>query len=125
MDPRRRSARSVPPRVTAAVVVFLLAWSTLPAVAQGPRAPDPVGAMPGLAIVAGQSRTLELTVYFSDADGDALNYAATVSDVAIAAVSVSGSVLTIEGVAPGMAVVTVFASDPRWPLGHTPHPGHD
>ena len=39
-------------------------------------------------------------------------YAATVSDAATATVSVSGNILTIAGVAPGTAVVNVFASDP-------------
>ena len=96
----------------AAVVVLATIWSAAPAVAQDPRAPEAVGSIPAQTIAAGQSASLDLTSYFSDPDGDALAYAATVSDVAIAAVSVSGNVLTIAGVEPGMAVVTVFASDP-------------
>ena len=112
MDERGSSLRCVPPGVTAAVVVPLLAWSTVPAVAQDARPPDAVGSIPDQAIVAGQSRSLDLTPYFNDTDGDALNYAATVSDVAIATVSVSSGTLTIDGVAPGVVIVTVFASDP-------------
>ena len=112
MDGRRCSVRRpVPPRAAAAVMGSLFAWSTAPAVAQDPRAPDAVGAIPSQTIVGGQSGTVDLVVYFSDPDGDPLNYAATVSDAAIATVSVSGSILTIDGVAPGTAVVTVFASD--------------
>lgn len=112
MDELRRSPWFLPRRVAAGMVAPLFAWSTMPAFAQDPRAPDAVGSIPDQAIVAGQSESLDLTLYFSDADGDALNYAATVSDAAMATVSVSGSILTIEGRAPGAAVVTVFASDP-------------
>ena len=112
IDERRCSPGSVPHWVAAAVVVPLLAWPTVPAGAQDPRAPDAVGSNPDQAIVAGQSGLLDLTLYSSDADGDALAYAATVSSVAIATVSVSGSILTIEGVTLGTAVVTVLASDP-------------
>ena len=96
----------------AAVVVLATIWSAAPAIAQDPRAPEAVGSIPAQTIAAGQSASLDLTPYFSDPDGDALAYAATVSDVAIATVSVSGNILTIAGVEPGMAVVTVFASDP-------------
>jgi len=82
------------------------------ALAQDPRAPEAVGSIPDQTISAGESASVDLTSFFRDADGDALAYAATASDVAIAAVSVSGSILTIAGVAPGTVVVTVFASDP-------------
>ena len=71
--------------------------------------PHPI---PPQTMSAGQSASVGLTPFFSDADGDALAYAATVSDVGIAAVSVSGNILTIAGVSPGTAVLTVFASDP-------------
>ncbi|MXX56622.1 MAG: hypothetical protein F4X15_16095 [Gemmatimonadetes bacterium] len=94
------------------VLVLGLVGSVSSALAQDPRAPEAVGSIPGQTISAGESASVDLTAFFSDADGDALAYAATASDVAIAAVSVSGSVLTIAGVAPGTAVVTVFASDP-------------
>ena len=55
---------------------------------------------------------MDLAPHFTDADGDALAYAATVSEAAIATASVSADILTIEGVALGTVVVTVFASDP-------------
>ena len=113
MKERRYSERSITQTVSAAAVAALaIAWSAASAVAQDPRAPEAVGSISGQTIAAGQSASLDVTPYFSDPDGDALAYAATVSDVAIATVSVSGNILTIAGVGPGMAVVTVFASDP-------------
>ena len=113
MKEQRYPQRSIPQRVSAAAVAVLaIVWSAAPAVAQDPRAPEAVGSIPAQTIAAGQSASLDLTPYFSDADGEPLAYAATVSDVAMATVSVSGNILTIAGVAPGMAVVTVFASDP-------------
>ncbi len=96
----------------AAIVALAIVWSAAPALAQDPAAPETVGPLPAQTVAAGQSASLDLTAYFSDPDGDALAYAATVSDVATATVSVSGNVLTVTGVAPGMAVVTVLASDP-------------
>lgn len=107
--PRAHAARAVR---TAAVVVLATVWPWAPAAAQEPRAPEPVGTIPARTIPAGQSASFDLTPYFTDANGDALAYAATVSDVAVATVSVSANILTIAGVAPGTAVVAVFASDP-------------
>ena len=113
MREKRYSRRSIPQRGSAAAVMVLaIVWSAAPAVAQDPRAPEVGSSIPSQIIAAGESASLDLTPYFSDPDGDALAYAATVSDVAIATVSVSGNILTIAGVDPGTAVVTVFASDP-------------
>jgi len=95
----------------AAVLSLAVLLSFAPASAQD-RAPQAVGSIPARTVATGQSASVDLSPYFSDADGDALAYAATVSDAAIATVSVSGSVLTIEGVAAGTAIVAVFASDP-------------
>lgn len=113
MNKQRCSQRSIPQRASAtAVLVLALVGSAVPAAAQDPRAPEAVGSIPDQTISAGQSASVDLTPFFADADRDALAYAATVSDAGIAAVSVSGSILTITGVAPGAAVVTAFASDP-------------
>ncbi len=113
MKERGYSQRSIPQRDIAATVAMLaIVWSAVPVVAQDPAPPEAVGSIPARTIAAGQSTSLDVTVYFNDLDGDALAYAATVSDVAIATVSVSGNILTITGVEQGTAVVTVFASDP-------------
>ncbi|MDE2783559.1 MAG: hypothetical protein OXK77_11430 [Gemmatimonadota bacterium] len=93
-------------------MVLATGWRATAAMAQDPRAPEAVGSIPAQTIAGGQSASLDLTAFFADADGDALVYAATVSDIAVATVSVSGAILTIAGVATGTAVVTVFASDP-------------
>jgi len=97
---------------TAAVVVLVTVWPWALEAAQNPRAPEAVGSIPARTIAAGQSARFDLAPYFNDADGDALAYAATVSDAAVATVSVSDDILTVAGVAPGTVVVTVFASDP-------------
>ena len=113
MKKQRCSQRSIPQRVARATVpAFALVCSAAGAVAQDPRAPEAVGSIPTQTVSAGQSTSVDLNPYFRDADGDPLAYAATVSDVATATVSVSGNMLAITGVARGVVVLTVFASDP-------------
>ncbi len=99
-------------QLSVAVVLCAMVWSAAPAAAQAPRAPQAVGAISPQNVAVGGSASLDLAAYFSDPDGDALAYAATVSDVAIATISMSGSILTITGVQSGTAVVTVLTSDP-------------
>ena len=74
--------------------------------------PETVGSIPDQMVPAGQTVTIDASAYFSDPDGDWLSYAATTTDAAIASPSMSGSILTIEGVWPGTATVTVSAKDP-------------
>ena len=76
------------------------------------RAPEAVGSIPDQQVSAGQTVTIDASLYFSDLDGDPLEYAATSSSNAVAVPSMSGRTLTIAGVAPGMAMVTVTATDP-------------
>ena len=99
-------------RATVAATVLALAASAAPAAAQDLRAPEAVGSIPARTISAGEAALIELVRFFTDPNGDALAYAATVSDAATATVSVSGNILTITGVGPGTVVVTIFASDP-------------
>lgn len=56
--------------------------------------------------------TIELSNVFSDADGDALTYAASSSDQSIVTVGVSGTTLTITEVGTGTTNVNVSATDP-------------
>ena len=76
------------------------------------RAPEPRGTIPAATVEAGKTSTVDLSSYFTDADGDALRYSASSSATAVATVAVSGAILTITAVAPGTATVTVTAADP-------------
>ena len=57
------------------------------------------------------SDPIDVSMYFSDADMDDLTYRAESSDATIADATVSGSMVTIEGMMEGMATITVYASD--------------
>ena len=59
----------------------------------------------------GETAVLELSDHFSDPDGDALAYAVTSSDEAVAAASVSGGALTVTAIAKGGAAVNITATD--------------
>ena len=76
------------------------------------QAPEAVGSIPDQVISAGNTVTVDLSLYFSDPDGDALSYEETTSNIAIVAPTVSGKILTIAGVAQGSATITVTATDP-------------
>ena len=76
------------------------------------RAPEAVGQIDDAETHVGESFEIKLAGHFSDPDGDDLAYGATSSSPANASVFVSGSVLTVTGVAKGDATVTVTASDP-------------
>ena len=55
--------------------------------------------------------TVDVSGAFSDPDADALTYAAVSSALAVATVSVSGSVVTVTAVSSGSSMVTVTATD--------------
>ena len=80
--------------------------------AQGNRAPVAVGTIPAQTVDVGSSTTVSLGGYFSDPDNDTLTYAATSGYISRATVSVSGSTLTINGVATGIAQISATATDP-------------
>ena len=107
-----RKAFSARREGAAAVLALATVRSGAPALAQESRAPEPAGSISPRTITAGQSASFVLTPYTGTPTADELAYAATVSDAAVATVSVSDSILTIAGLAPGPVVVTVFASDP-------------
>lgn len=54
---------------------------------------------------------VDVATYFTDPDGDTLTYSAVSSSAANATVSVTGSMVTVTGVAAGSAMVTVTARD--------------
>ncbi len=76
------------------------------------RAPQPVGSIARWTVHTGETATVDVSMHFTDPDGDALSYGASSSDPSVAAVSMSGSTLTIAALAQGFATITVSASDP-------------
>ena len=73
---------------------------------------EAVGAIPGDTVNVGGFLPVDVASYFTDPDGDELDYDATSSDRTIATVTVSGSTVTVEGEAAGTATITVTATDP-------------
>lgn len=76
------------------------------------RAPVAVDRIPDQTVEAGKSVTLDVRSYFNEPDGQELAYAAESSSSSIVAATVAGSVVTLSGVAPGTATVTIVATDP-------------
>ncbi|MDE2975773.1 MAG: Ig-like domain-containing protein [Gemmatimonadota bacterium] len=76
------------------------------------RAPEPVGTIADREVAADAAAEVDVAGHFTDPDGDVLYYAASSSSPANVRVSVSGSVVTVSGVAKGSAAVTVTARDP-------------
>ena len=77
------------------------------------RPPQPVGTLTPLTIEVGEApATVDVSGAFRDPDGDTLTYAASSSGPAVAAASISGSLVRVEPVAAGTATVTVTATDP-------------
>ena len=77
------------------------------------REPEVVDAIPAQSLPVGEAATVDVSAHFRDPDGDPLTYAATSSSSDVVLVVVSEATLTIGGVAPGVATVTVTASDPE------------
>ena len=75
------------------------------------RAPTTVGRIADLDVHVDRVAQVEVAAYFMDPDGEHLEYRATSSDTNVAAVAVSGSVVTVTGVAVGSVTVTVAAQD--------------
>ncbi len=72
--------------------------------------PRVVGTLPDRTLQVGAPEVVDVAEWFSDLD-DALTYAASSSDAAVARVSVSGSRVTVTPVAPGRATITVTATE--------------
>ena len=74
--------------------------------------PEAVGEISALSLVAGESVRVEVSARFRDPDGGPLAYAAESTAPAVAAASVDGGAVNIAGGEPGVASVTVTATDP-------------
>ena len=89
------------------------ATQTIAVTVTGNRKPTAKGSIPAQTAGIGTSpATVDVSSYFTDADGDTLTYTATSNATGKATVAVSGSTLTLTGVAQGSATVTVTATDP-------------
>ena len=76
------------------------------------QAPELVKDLEHQTLGEGDTIVVDVAANFSDPDGDTLTFAVESDDPGVAAVSVEGSVVTIEGVGAGAAIVTVTATDP-------------
>ena len=77
-----------------------------------PSPPVTVGTIPPDTLEVGDTATVDLSGFFNDPDGDSLTYAATAFFERIAGVSVSGSVMSVRGLAGGSTSITATATDP-------------
>ena len=77
---------------------------------RAPVAGDPI---PDVEVAVGSAAEVDASKHFADPDGDELTYSVATSDPGVAAVAVSGSVVSVEAVALGMATVTIMATDPE------------
>lgn len=76
---------------------------------ENPRPPHSCGVIPAQTVFAGEAVSVEAC--FDDPNGDALVHAAETSDPGVAMAGVAGATVTVAGVAPGTAYVTVTATD--------------
>ena len=75
------------------------------------RAPQAVGTLADLRLEVGESPSVEVSGAFRDRDGDVLTYAAESSAPKVAAVAMSGGVVSVAALSVGAAEVTVTATD--------------
>ena len=77
------------------------------------KGPEASGTIPdGSPAIGGTAYSVDVSSYFTDANGDTLTYTASSADTTKATVSVSESTVTVTGVAVGTATITVTATDP-------------
>lgn len=75
------------------------------------RAPEAVGVIADLELLAGDTVEINVSGNFADPDGDALTYSAATSDAGVAAAAVQGATVTVIAVSDGDASLTVTAND--------------
>ena len=76
------------------------------------RAPQRVGSIPGQTMGEGGSAMVDVKPYFTDPDGDDLNYTASTSDAGVASIEMQDGIVRITGAGLGEATVTATATDP-------------
>ena len=96
--------------VTATDIDGLTATQTLSVMVPN-RPPAPARTIPVQTVEVGKEKTLDVASHFSDPDGDALSYAFTVSEAAVATIESTVAQVTVTAVARGEATVTVTATD--------------
>ena len=74
--------------------------------------PVAVDDIPEQTIAEGSQRTLVISGYFQDPNGDPLTYTATTEDAEVARATVSGPRVTLTAVSSGQTTLTVTATDP-------------
>ena len=96
------------PRVPWCISTLLIAlWATA---CESPVAPVACGPLPQVTVHAGE--TSNVAACFNDANGDVLTYTAASSNPTVATALISGTLITVAGVAPGNTTVTVTTRDP-------------
>ena len=75
-------------------------------------APEAIERIPNLSLTAGESIRIDLSDKFRDPNDDSLSYAAETSNPAVATASTEGGALIVAGRAPGVATLTLMATDP-------------
>ena len=84
---------------------------------ESPEPPFACGSLPGHTLTVGQ--TASATACFEDPNQeDTLTYAVASSDVSVATAAISAKVVTVTAIKPGIATITITATDPEGLQGH-------
>ncbi|MDE2655449.1 MAG: Ig-like domain-containing protein [Gemmatimonadota bacterium] len=97
-------------RLRGGLLPWLLPCGFALAACEDAEPPASCGFIPQLTVAVDESSAV--TACFNDPNGDRLSYRATSSDPGVATASASGNTITVTGVAPGNASVSVTAADP-------------
>ena len=111
--PARTGLTGIRKRNRALAGLLAVAWLAACSDATEPnRPPAASGSVPSQSLQTGASATFDIAGFFNDPDGDQLTYTAESTHPGQATASMSGSNLTISGIAEGDPFVTVTATDP-------------
>ena len=80
------------------------------AACENPRPPAACGPLPQVTVHAGEQASV--TGCFNDPNGEVLTYSVSSANPGVAAVSLAGTTVIVDAVAPGNTFVTITASDP-------------